>query len=168
MWSGLFLSNVKLGLQFFNYILLIGNFTVCRFYCNLRRVVLHLAFPSEQLRRRPSACGWEMGDLFNTLNKSLPRRTSKALEGQFLCCAVTLSVTLYSQMRCVSIFRKMFSCLRSSDRRQSDETGHVCGFYLFLFILHALRRADNAYFVGEIYSVRSLVSDSLLGKDFFR
>jgi len=27
-------------------------------------------------------------------------------------------------------------------------------------------RADDAYFVGEI-SVRSLVSDPLLGKDFF-
>ena len=54
--------------------------------CNLRRslVVLPLAFPSEQLRR--SACGREMGDLFNTLNKSLPRRSSKALKGQLLCC----------------------------------------------------------------------------------
>ena len=46
---------------------------------NLRRipVVLPLAFLSEQLRQRPSACGREMGDLFNTLNKSLPGVTAR-------------------------------------------------------------------------------------------
>ena len=40
--------------------------------CNLRRVVLPFAFPSEQLRRRPTACSREMGDLFNTLNQGSP------------------------------------------------------------------------------------------------
>jgi len=29
----------------------------------------------------------------------------------------------------------------------------VCGFYFILFILHALRRADDAYIVGEIYTL---------------
>jgi len=67
-----------------------------------------------------------MDGLFNTLNKSLPGRSSKALEGQFLCCAVTLLVTLYSQLRCVRTLRKMFSCLRRSDRRESNGMGHVC------------------------------------------
>jgi len=33
-----------------------------------------------------------MGVLFNTLNKSLPGRSSMPLEGQFLCCAVALFV----------------------------------------------------------------------------
>jgi len=45
-------------------------------------------------------------DLINTLNKSPPRRSSKAHEGQFLYWAVTLSVTMYSQLRCVRTFRK--------------------------------------------------------------
>ena len=31
---------------------------------------------------------------------------------------------LYSQMRCIRTFRKMFSCLRRSDRRESDGMGH--------------------------------------------
>jgi len=55
--------------------------------CNLCRslVVLPLAFPLEQLRRRPSACDREMNNLFNTLNKPLPWQSSKALEGQLLC-----------------------------------------------------------------------------------
>jgi len=34
-----------------------------------------------------------MGDLFNTLNKSLPQRSSKALEGQLLCCYYVCAVT---------------------------------------------------------------------------
>jgi len=29
----------------------------------------------------------------------------------------------------------------------------VCGFYLFLFIFHALCRADDAYFIGKIYTL---------------
>jgi len=33
-----------------------------------------------------------MGYLFNTLNKTLPGQSSMSLEGQFFCCAVTLSV----------------------------------------------------------------------------
>ena len=33
---------------------------------------------------------------------------------------------LYSQLRCIRTFRKMFSCLRRSDRRESDGMGHVC------------------------------------------
>jgi len=32
---------------------------------------------------------------------------------------------LYSQLRCIRTFRKMFSCLRRSDRRESDGMGHV-------------------------------------------
>ena len=45
--------------------------------------------------------------LFNTLNKSLPRRSSKALQGQLLCCyCVCLCSYLYSQLRCVRTFRK--------------------------------------------------------------
>ena len=32
----------------------------------------------------------------------------------------------------------------------------VCGFYFILFILHALRRADDAYIVGEIYNPQDL------------
>jgi len=49
---------------------------------------------------------------------------SSTVEGQFLCCAVTLS-----QLRCVRTFREMFSCLRRSDRRGSDGMGHVlCGW----------------------------------------
>ena len=37
-----------------------------------------------------------MGDLFNTLNKSLPWRSSMPLEGQFLCCALSvLAIALY-------------------------------------------------------------------------
>ena len=37
-----------------------------------------------------------MGDLFNTLNKSLPGRSSMPLEGQFLCCALSvLAIALY-------------------------------------------------------------------------
>jgi len=41
-------------------------------------------------------------------------------------------------------------------------------FYLILFTLHALSRADDAYIVGEIYTLYDLkVSDSLLRKDFF-
>jgi len=57
-----------------------------------------------------------MGGFFNTLNKSLLGRSSKALEGrsskalalegQFLCCTVTLSVTMYSQLHCVRTFHK--------------------------------------------------------------
>jgi len=38
-----------------------------------------------ELRQRPSACGREMGDVFNTLNKSLPWRSSKDN-----CCVVTV------------------------------------------------------------------------------
>jgi len=46
--------------------------------------------------RRPSVCGWEMGVLFNTLNKSLPGRSSMPLEGRFLCCALSvLAIALY-------------------------------------------------------------------------
>jgi len=66
-----------------------------------------------------------MGDLFNTLNKSLPGRSSMPLEGQFLCCAVTLSVLAIAQLRCIRTFRKMFSCLRRSDRHESNGMGHV-------------------------------------------
>ena len=47
----------------------------------------------------------EMGNLFNTQNKSLPRRSSKALKGQFLCCYCVCSY-LYSQLRCVRTFCK--------------------------------------------------------------
>jgi len=37
-----------------------------------------------------------MGDLFNTLNKSVPGRSSMPLEGQFLCCALSvLAIALY-------------------------------------------------------------------------
>jgi len=37
-----------------------------------------------------------MGDLFNTLNKSLPGRSSMPLEGQFLCCALSvLAIALH-------------------------------------------------------------------------
>jgi len=32
----------------------------------------------------------------------------------------------YSQLRCIRTFRKMFSCHRRSDRRESDGMGHVC------------------------------------------
>ena len=66
--------------------------------CNLSRspVVLPTAFPSEQPRRRPSVCSWEMDGLFNILNKSLPGRSSMPLEGQFLCCALSvLAIALY-------------------------------------------------------------------------
>ena len=71
--------------------------------CNLCRspVVLPLAFPSEQFRRRPSACGREMGDLFYILNKSLPRRSSEALEGQLLLLCVQ-----WSLLRCARSFRR--------------------------------------------------------------
>jgi len=65
--------------------------------------VLPLAFPLEQLRRRPSACGREMGDFFNTLNKSLPRRSSKALEGQMLCWYYVCSY-FTRKLRCVRTF----------------------------------------------------------------
>ena len=41
------------------------------------------------------------------------------LEGQFLCGALSV---LYSQLRCMRTF---FSCLRHSDRRESDGMGHV-------------------------------------------
>jgi len=41
-------------------------------------------------------------------------------------------------------------------------------FYFIIFILHAFRRADDAYIVGEIYTPLDLkVSDSLLRKDLF-
>ena len=39
-------------------------------------------------------------------------------------CVVQLHC-LYSQLRCIRTFRKMFSCLRRSDRRESDGMGHV-------------------------------------------
>ena len=39
------------------------------------------------------------------------RVCQSGVEGQFLCCALSV---------------KMFSCLRRSDRRESDGMGHVC------------------------------------------
>ena len=60
-----------------------------------------------------------MGGLFNTLNKSLPGRSFRWKDNS---CVVHC---LYSQLRCIRTFRKMFSCLRRSDRRrhvdQNDE-----------------------------------------------
>ena len=89
--------------------------------CNLRRspVVLPLAFPSEQLRRRPSAFGRERGDLFNTQNKSLPRRSSKATRR-------TIVVLLLCALR--KNFQQMFSCLRRSDH---DWVMYVCPNHIY-------------------------------------
>jgi len=59
-----------------------------------------------------------MGDLFNTLNKSLPGRCHWKDNSCVVHC-------LYSQLRCIRAFRKIYSCLRRSDRRESDGMGHV-------------------------------------------
>jgi len=84
-----------------------------------------------------------MGDLFNTLNKSLPGRSSMPLEGQFFCCASSLSVLaialyknfpqnvfrthrhcLYSQLRCIKTFRKM--SFWSPRKRRHGPCMYVC------------------------------------------
>jgi len=77
-----------------------------------------------------------MGDLFNTLNKSLPGRSSMPLEGQFLCCAVTFALHK-------NIPQKMFSCLRRSDRRESDGMGHVCIVFLGWLLKKSLVVGSN-------------------------
>jgi len=67
-----------------------------------------------------------MGDLFNILNKSLPGRSSMPLEGQFLCCALSvLAIALYKN------FPQMFSCLRRSDRRESGMGHVVCNIIIY-------------------------------------
>ena len=75
--------------------------------------LLLLAFPSEQLRRRPSACGRKMGDLFNTLNKPLPRRSSKTYEEQLLCCYCVCSY-LYLQLRWLRTFHRRSRAMYAS------------------------------------------------------
>jgi len=48
-----------------------------------------------------------MGDLFNTLNKPLPGRSSMPLEGQFLFCALSvLAIALYKKFpqKCSRVF----------------------------------------------------------------
>jgi len=62
-----------------------------------------------------------MGDLFNTLNKSLPG--DRRYHWKDNSCVVHC---LYSQLHCIRTFRKMFVCLRRSDRCESDGMGHVC------------------------------------------
>jgi len=60
----------------------------------------------------------EKGAISSTLsNKSLSRAIAEGTRRIiFVLCNYT--VTLYSQSRCVKTFRKLFSCLRHSDRRE--------------------------------------------------
>ena len=85
--------------------------------CNLRRspVVLPTAFQSESARRKPSVFLLRKADLCPGDRRCHWKDNS---------CVVQLHC-LYSQLRCIRTFRKMFSCLRRSDRRESDGMGHV-------------------------------------------
>jgi len=113
--------------------------------CNLRRspVVLPLVFSSsKQHRQRPSACGREMDDLFNSLNKI---SVLAIVEGTRRTIVVLLLCVQCSQLRCVRTSRRCSRVLIwSSDRRERlILIFAIFMFYIFYIYIIFLRRSDR-------------------------
>ena len=135
--------------------------------CNLRRspVVLPLVFSSsKQLRQRPSACGREMDDLFNSLNKI---SVLAIVEGTRRTIVVLLLCVQCSQLRCVRTSRRCSRVLIWSSRTLNT---YFCYFYIlyFLYIYYISSpfwssRTLNTYFWRHnfklvLYSVASYIT----------
>jgi len=98
--------------------------------------------PSEQLRRRPSACGREMCELFNTLIKSLP-------EGQ-LCLHpknnyVVTTIMLHPKNNYVVTFFALSLCVQCSQLRCVRTFPRCSRVFAVLIVANATAWATVAY-----------------------
>ena len=100
--------------------------------CDLRRspVVLPTAFPSEQLRRRPSACGRERGDLFNTFKQiSVPGDRRRHSKDNFcvvqLHCNLVLAIAVCKNFPQIVLVSSPFWSTRRTLLARNEQKSYV-------------------------------------------